>query len=335
MVNFFTCKASSRLDIFLGDTLCASRNQVAQLIKTHGVVVNGTRVHKAGLKLQEGDEVGVEEVVVLNEPHSAVVDFDIPVLYEDAHLLVLNKPPFVTVHPAPSVKEATVVDWLKAKGYALSTLSGEERHGIVHRLDKETSGALVVAKTNEAHVHLCAQLENKSMGRYYVALIDAPLKEACVVERPIARNPKNRLKMGIVEGGRWAKSAFCKLALGGDGKVELIGAKLFSGRTHQIRVHLESLSRHILGDTLYGFKSQKATIPRVMLHACALYLTHPITQEPMQWHAPLYEDFNQQLDRYFTREELHETGVFTSLARYFDAYDQWVSKGSASSRIHH
>ncbi|MBE0495935.1 MAG: RluA family pseudouridine synthase [Campylobacterales bacterium] len=331
MANSFTCNASWRLDLFLTTTLSASRNQVAHLIKTHGVLVNGTSVHKTGFKLQAGDVVEVREVEAPT-PEVVAVDFEIPILYEDDHLMVLNKPPLLTVHPAPSVKEATVVDWLRARGFSLSTLSGEERHGIVHRLDKETSGALVIAKTNEAHRALAAQLENKSMGRYYVALIDLPLKAPCVVDKPIARNPKNRLKMGIVEGGREAKSAFCKLALGNNGATELIGAKLFSGRTHQIRVHLESLSRHILGDTLYGFKSQKATIPRVMLHAYALYLEHPVTKAPMQWCAPLYEDFETQLHQYFTQEERDEALLFTDFTHRFDGVDEWVSKGTSSAR---
>jgi 23S rRNA pseudouridine1911/1915/1917 synthase len=330
LIKTFTCNAPNRLDLFLSPLLEASRSQTAQRIKLHGVEVNGALVFKSGLKLQAGDEVHVADV----EPaktEAYAVDFDIPVLYEDDAILVINKPPFLTIHPAPSVKEATVVDWLKYRGHSLSTLSGEERHGIVHRIDKETSGALVIAKTNQAHGALAAQLESKSMGRYYVALIDLPLKESCVVEKPIARNPKNRLKMAIVPGGKAAKSAFCKLAQVEAGGPELIGAKLFTGRTHQIRAHLESLSRHILGDTLYGFKSQKATIPRVMLHAYGLYLRHPITQAPMHWCAPLYEDFEAQLHTYFTREQLHEALSITSLAGKFDASDHWLSKGSITT----
>jgi 23S rRNA pseudouridine1911/1915/1917 synthase len=162
----------------------------------------------------------------------------------------------------------------------------------VHRIDKETSGALVIAKNNEAHVSLSAQLEDKSMGRYYLAIIDLPLKENVVVELPIGRSLKNRLKMDVVKDGRMAKSAFAKLVLSKDTKKELIAAKLFTGRTHQIRVHLQGLSRHILGDSLYGFKSQNGTIPRVMLHAYILYLKHPRTGQLLQINAPLWDDFN-------------------------------------------
>lgn len=113
---------------------------------------------------------------------------------------------------------------------------------------------MVVAKSNDAHVFLSQQLQDKSMGRYYLALIDLPLKDNIILEKPIARNPSNRLKMGIVENGKYAKSAFSKIALSQNEKYELIAAKLYTGRTHQIRVHLNSINRHILGDNLYGFK---------------------------------------------------------------------------------
>ncbi len=220
--------------------------------------------------------------------------------------MVINKPPFLTVHPAPSVKEATVVDWLKSKGISLSTINAKERHGIVHRIDKETSGALVIAKNNESHLFLSKQLEDKSMGRYYLAIIDSPLKDNLIVEKPIARNPKNRLKMGVVEGGRAAKSAFLKLLLSNDEKKELISAKLFTGRTHQIRVHLSSLSRHILGDYLYGFKSKRDKIKRVMLHAYIIYFIHPRTKKQMFFTASLFEDFEELALKNFKMENFYE-----------------------------
>ena len=224
-------------------------------------------------------------------------------LYEDEHFLVVNKPSGLVVHPAPSVKEPTLVDWLIHKGVSLSTISGEERHGIVHRIDKETTGALVVAKTNEAHEKLSLQLQEKSMGRYYLALIDCPLKEDTIVEKPIGRNPKNRLKMDVVPHGKSAKTAFVKLAQSEYG-VELIAAKLFTGRTHQIRVHLNSLGRHILGDDLYGFKSKRDKIPRVNLHAYLLYLLHPITGEKMEFVAPLFDDMRAYMEKYFDQESI-------------------------------
>ncbi len=219
--------------------------------------------------------------------------------------MVINKPAGVVVHPAPSVKGATVVDWLKERGISLSTMAGKERHGIVHRLDKDTTGALVIAKTDEVHRKLSLQLRDKSMGRYYLALIDYPLKESGIVERPIGRSRNNRLKMDIVPNGKEAKSAFYKL-IESDANVELIAVKLFTGRTHQIRVHLNSLGRHILGDVLYGFKSKQDTIKRVLLHAYKLYLIHPITDRKIEFIAPLFPDMKDYLYQRFDKGEIDE-----------------------------
>ncbi|MCH9813125.1 MAG: RluA family pseudouridine synthase, partial [Epsilonproteobacteria bacterium] len=173
-----------RLDICLQETLQSPRNQIEQFIKNHGVSVNKKLISKPGFKLK-GNETIEFELPKIEKRSPQKIDFDIDILYEDEDLLIINKPPHLVVHPAPSVKEPTLVDWLKYKGVSLSTLSGEERHGIVHRIDKETSGALVVAKNNDAHLALSKQLEDKSMGRYYLALIDLPLKEHIIVDRAI------------------------------------------------------------------------------------------------------------------------------------------------------
>lgn len=300
----FTCTKSGRLDVIMSEELELPRNQIEQLIKQVGVSVDGKIIHKSGFKLKGEESIDYNFIQAVKEKESYDVDFDIDILYEDGDILVINKPPFLTVHGAPSVKEATLVDWLIKRGISLSTISGDERHGIVHRIDKETSGALVVAKNNAAHVNLSAQLEDKSMGRYYLGLIDIPLKEDMIVDKPIARNPKNRLKMDVVQGGRESKSAFCKLSLSINEKMELITAKLFSGRTHQIRVHLKSLSRNIIGDSLYGFKSQNSKIPRVMLHAYILYLKHPRSGELLLVEAPLFEDFENLLQKHFKKDEI-------------------------------
>jgi len=312
----------------MSETLNLPRNQVEKLIKNVGVYIDDKLTHKCSVKLVEGNVVRYEFVEANESPSQYEINFDVPILYEDDDLLVINKPPFLTVHAAPSVKEATLVDWLKFKGINLSTISGEERHGIVHRIDKETSGALVIAKNNEAHVSLSAQLEDKSMGRYYLAIIDLPLKENVVVELPIGRSLKNRLKMDVVKDGRMAKSAFAKLVLSKDTKKELIAAKLFTGRTHQIRVHLQALSRHILGDSLYGFKSQNGTIPRVMLHAYILYLKHPRTGQLLQINAPLWDDFNTYLTHHFTKEEVNEKITLDSIVNGFGSHDRWVYKNT-------
>ncbi len=327
MMEFISQKAG-RLDAIMSDALNIPRNQIEKLIKQVGVEVDGTKIVKSSFKLLGGEKIVYHYREASEEKQAYKVDFDVPILYEDDHLLIVNKPPYLTVHGAPSVKEATLVDWLKSKDIKLSTLSGEQRHGIVHRIDKETSGALVIAKSNEAHSKLSKQLEDKSMGRYYLAIIEPPLKESMVVELPIARNPKERLKMAIMSNGRHAKSAFYKVALSKDHKKELIAIKLFTGRTHQIRVHLQALSRQILGDGLYGFKSQKDTIPRVMLHAYVLYLTHPLTQQTLYVCAPLMDDFQNVLEHYFIKEDYGEEIEPNNLIKRFSSFDQWLLKKS-------
>ncbi len=296
---------SGRVDKVLQQHLKTTRNRVEHFIKEGNIKVDGKVIKKCGYKLKGGEKIeyDIKEAISKKEYE---VDFDIEKLYEDEDILIINKPPFLTVHPAPSVKEATLVDWLKKENISLSTISGEERNGIVHRIDKQTSGALVIAKNNEAHLALSKQLEDKSMGRYYLAIINTPLKDNIIVEKAIARNRKNRLKMAAYDKGRAAKSAFLKLATSNDGKKELIAAKLFTGRTHQIRVHLSTLSRHILGDDLYGFKSKKDTIRRVMLHAYVLYLVHPKSEKKIYVKAPLLQDFTEILEKNFTMENLYE-----------------------------
>ncbi len=305
-----------RLDAFLSAELGVTRNQIVQLIKQDAVVVEGKKISKPGLKLK------IDQEVTITFPQAKVtpakeIDFDVEILYEDDDLLVINKPSGLTVHPAPSVKEATLVDWLKHKGIRLSTISGEERHGIVHRLDKGTSGVMVVAKSNEAHEALSAQLQDKSMGRFYLAVINPPLKDDMVmVDKPIGRSAQNRLKMAEVEGAKEAKTLFKHLALSKDEKNELIACKLFTGRTHQIRVHLETFSRHILGDHLYGIKNDK--LEQILLHAYVLYFIHPTTKERCQFSAPLSQAMQEYLEKYFEQEIINEQLPHTNFERHFD-----------------
>ncbi|WP_297961378.1 RluA family pseudouridine synthase, partial [uncultured Campylobacter sp.] len=159
-------QCSERLDVFLSSQLGISRNQISSLIKSAAVRVDGAVQTKPGYKLSAGELVHIDYPAPAPQQTSAErLDFDVEILYEDDDLLVVNKPAGLTVHPAASVKEPTLVDWLKSRGYLLSTLGGELRAGIVHRLDKLTSGALLVAKNNAAHAALSAQLSDKSMGR--------------------------------------------------------------------------------------------------------------------------------------------------------------------------
>lgn len=309
----FIVSGTNRLDKFLASKIDASRNQIEQLIKKEFVRVDGKIVSKTGLKLKENQNIDVHFPESELNPKKdenfvkeSLKDKNVQIIFEDNDILVINKPYNLTVHDAPSVKDATLVDWLKLNNISLSTLSGEERHGIVHRIDKGTSGVMVVAKTNQAHVGLSKQLEDKTMGRYYLAIIDMPLKDNIIIDKPIARNSNNRLKMSIEQNGRFAKSAFNKIALSDKENYELIAAKLFTGRTHQIRVHLSSINRHILGDNLYGFKGELNKINRFYLHAYYLYLTHPITNKQMSFKANLPNDMDEFLNINFKEENIND-----------------------------
>jgi len=306
-VKEYVCEKSERLDTFLATQIGQTRSQIAQLIKQDCVWVDKKKVIRPGVKLKVDQKIKVEFPEAKQEKALAV-DFDVEILYEDEDVLVINKPSGVTVHPAPSVKEATLVDWLKHKGIRLSTISGEERHGIVHRLDKGTSGTMVVAKNNDAHEFLSAQLQDKSMGRYYIAVITPPLKDDITsIESNIGRSANNRLKMACgLEHGKYAKTMFKQLALSEDEKVQLISCKLFTGRTHQIRVHLESINRHILGDHIYAQNPKVQKLERILLHAYIIYFIHPTTKEKLFFKAEFDTIMQENIDKKFKLENMNE-----------------------------
>lgn len=336
-----------RLDECVSRALGSSRNQAQELIKHHGVLLNGKHTQKCGIKLAQGSEVCISlpesstpESKALDSAWadsgvaglakaSLVIPSAIPkispeILYEDSELLIVNKPPHLVVHGAPSVKEPTLVDWLQARGTLLSSLGGAQRAGIVHRLDKQTSGAIAIAKTNHTHANLSQQLKERSMGRYYLALIDAPLKEPRIIACQLDRHPNNRLKMANVDsmrrigsGARFSKSTFLPLLC--TDSISLVAIKLHTGRTHQIRAHLESINRHILGDSLYGYKGEE--FARVMLHAYLLYLNHPATGEKLAFCASIFTDMLQCAHRIFGAKEFDEAIQQEAILRAFSRLD--------------
>ena len=305
-VKEYKCDKIERLDMFLSTQIGQTRSQIVNLIKLGCVFVNDKKVTRPGVKLK------LDQIIKVEFPHAKKekaleVDFDVEILYEDDDVLVINKPSGVTVHPAPSVKDATLVDWLKYKGIRLSTISGEERHGIVHRLDKGTSGTMVVAKNNEAHEFLSLQLQDKTMGRYYVAVLTPPLKDnITTIECNIGRSQHNRLKMASVESGKYAKTQFSTLLPSNDETTQLVACKLFTGRTHQIRVHLETINRHILGDHIYGIAPKQEKSERVLLHAYIIYFIHPTTKEKVSFVANFDEVMTNYIDKKFNSEQINE-----------------------------
>lgn len=318
----FLVDENSRLDVFLAKKLNQSRNQVALLIEKDCVQVNDKIQDKNSFKLKNGDIISIASLKPCDEIKPQFeVDFDIEVLYEDEDLLVLNKPSNLVVHGASSVKNATLVDWLIEKKYTLSNLGGEIRAGLVHRLDKDTSGAILIAKNNFTHQKLSEQLADKSMGRIYLALIDLPLKEdKIIVEKFLMRSPSNAIKKIAIDKenkfSKNAKSAFINVAK--TENLTLMAAKLFTGRTHQIRAHLASLNRHILGDSLYGYKGKYDC--RIMLHAYFLYFIHPKTKEQIFVKAPLMEDFKNIMFEQINLGENNEKISLEFLLEFFNSF---------------
>ncbi|MSN96497.1 RluA family pseudouridine synthase [Campylobacter sp. FMV-PI01] len=316
-------KSSKRLDQILSQELKISRNLATNLIKSGFVFLGDEAVIKPSFNAKNGDLIKIKTQIEQNLNFD--LNFDIKVVYEDDEILVLNKPPNLATHGAKSLKEASLVDWLLDKNYKLSNVDslgsdGIYRPGIVHRLDKGTSGAILVAKTDKSHINLKNQLLNRSMGRIYLTFLDLNLKQNLVVNRAIARNPKNRLKKIVSKDGRVAKTAFLKI----DDELNLVAAKLFTGRTHQIRVHLLSLNRHILGDFLYGFKSANDKITHVMLHAYILYFFHPLSGEKIFLKADLYDDFLNLIDNSKNKEKIYEKILPNTLYNDFNSVDKWL-----------
>lgn len=312
----FISDKNQRLDIFLASKLNSSRNQISKLIKSGAIKINDRLITKNSTKLEIGDKIILCIKKDIKTSSFLEPKFDVEILFEDDDILVINKPSGVVVHSAPSVKEPTLVDWLIKNNFMLSNLNGDIRPGVVHRLDKGTSGVMIVAKNNASHRFLASQLQDKSMGRIYLLLTNLGLKEDLIIDKPIGRNPKNRLKMDVIPNAREAKTAFKIL----DEESNFLAAKLFSGRTHQIRVHLKFINRFILGDELYGFKSDLQKINRIMLHSYLLYFIHPKTKKMMMIKAKLPDEFYKFIKKDLVDEKTNN--LFSS----FNDCAKWMCK---------
>ena len=285
-----------RLDVLVATHLDISRNQAATLIAEGHVLVAGRR-ERASYRARAGEQVTVE---VPPSPGREVHGEDIPldVVYEDDDVLVVDKAAGMVVHPAPGNWSGTLVNALKGRGASLSETGEEGREGIVHRLDKETSGLLLVAKTDRAHRGLGAALQARQITRRYAALSWGHLtEERITVEKPIARDPRDRKRMAVVSTGRPARTDLTLLAR--FDSADLLRAHLFTGRTHQIRVHLASIGHPVVGDDTYGGgggrKLMGLPLRRHFLHAAWLIFRHPVTGETIDLRSPLPEELHRAL----------------------------------------
>ena len=270
-----------RLDICAA-RVCTSRAQAARLIKEGRVTVNGAVQTKAGFELRAGDQVAVD-LPPVKETALVAQDIPIEILYEDEYLAVVNKPAGLVVHPGAGNPDGTLVNALMARLSSLSGIGGELRPGIVHRLDKDTSGLILIAKNDETHQALSAQLAGREMEKHYHAVVEGRMREdSGRIEAPIGRSAKDRKKMAIRPDGRYALTEW-KVLQRDFRHGTLLDVHILTGRTHQIRVHMASIRHPVMGDPIYGHPNNA---PRLMLHAYSLQFTHPGTGERMTLTAP-------------------------------------------------
>lgn len=273
-----------------------SRNYVQKAIKQGQIIVNGN-LKKPSYKVKNGEIISIE---VPDKPPVIEVlpeNIQLDILYEDKDIIVVNKPPFMIVHPVYNKVNGTLVNALLYHCKDLQGIGGEIRPGIVHRLDKNTSGAIVIAKNDLAHQSLSKQFKERKTKKNYIALVKGILKKkAGEINAPIARHPNIRIKMAVVPGGKESITAY-KVIKEFKNISSLVWIRLKTGRTHQIRVHFKYIGHPLLGDEVYGNPSgdYKYDISRQMLHAIKLGLYHPRTNEWMEFVAPIPQDFKSAI----------------------------------------
>lgn len=282
-----------RLDLYLVQEMeCYSRSFFQNLIKEGSVTINGKPI-KPNYKVSSGDEVEIR-LPVPTEMTLEPENIELDIVYQDDDIVVVNKPQGMVVHPAPGNYTGTLVNALLYHVKTLSGINEDTRPGIVHRIDKDTSGLLVVAKNDRSHVELAKQLkEKKVLRQYYALVINNINSDNGTVDAPIGRHPVNRKKMAVVSSGRNAVTHYKVIER--FGQYTLIEAQLETGRTHQIRVHMAHIGHPVVGDPVYGPAKQKFTLNGQTLHARRLGLVHPSTGQYMEFQAPIPEYFEKLL----------------------------------------
>ena len=287
--------AGVRLDAFLSADGALTRSQAARLIAEGRVRVNGKPAAKSA-RLSGGETVTVD-VPQLRETALPPQDIPLDVVYEDDDVIVVNKPTGLVVHPAPGHPDGTLVNALLHHcGDSLSGIGGEKRPGIGHRIDRDTSGLIIAAKNDTAHLALSAQLKDHSLSRTYECLVTGNMKQdSGTVDAPIGRSSADRKKMAVVPTGRRAVTHWEVVARYPG--VTHLRCRLETGRTHQIRVHMAYIGHPILGDTVYGAKKPVPGLTGQCLHAAGLRFVHPRTGEPVELHCPLPPEFTAMLQK--------------------------------------
>jgi 23S rRNA pseudouridine1911/1915/1917 synthase len=301
MQNEFIAKSNDknkRLDLFINEKLPqVTRSQIKNLIKENLVLVNNKTPFKAGQKLSENDEIIVKEKEV--KPLKAVPEnLPIDIIYQDEHLAVINKAQGMVVHPAVGNHNKTLVNALLYHFNKLSDVNNQIRPGIVHRLDKDTSGLLVIAKTNQAHSNLAEQIKVKSAKRVYRAILSGVVKEdSGVINKNLDRSKKDRKKIAVTTPNK-GKTAITEFkVIKRFNNTTYVEFNLKTGRTHQIRVHAKHIGHPVLGDKTYGHNHKKIKLNGQLLHAYSLTFVHPETNKQMSFKAPLPTYFENMLKK--------------------------------------
>lgn len=296
-----------RIDCFLSNLpeIDFSRSYLQKLIKNEDIIVNENKI-KQNYKVKTDDIINIH----IPEPTKLVLepqDIPINIVYEDKSIVVINKTPGLVVHPGPGNWDKTLVNALLYHIKDLSHVGGVERPGIVHRLDKDTSGLMIIAKNDISHRKLIDIFANREIHKEYTTIIcGKPKQNHFIIEKPISRHPKYRHKMTIIDNGKEAKTEvflkkMWKIHMG---VFSLLKIKLHTGRTHQIRVHLSSESLPIVGDPIYSKKWQKYKVPYLMLAATKLAFKHPETNEDLEFNIELPEHMNKFVDKLTKLENL-------------------------------
>ena len=292
---------NKRIDAFLANKNPEqSRVAIQRLIENQKILVNGKKI-KPSYKIQENDEIAMEEIEPVEVALKAQ-EIPLDIIYEDKDIIVVNKPKGMVVHPGNGNPDGTLVNAIMAICKdSLSGIGGEIRPGIVHRLDKDTSGIIIVAKNDKAHINLSEQIKDHKVKKTYIALVKGIVKEnTATINMPIGRSEKDRIKMAVTKKGKEAITHF-KVLKRYD-KYTLLQVNIETGRTHQIRVHLSQIGYPIVGDEVYSKGKNEWNIKGQCLHAKSLEFVHPTTGEKMYLEAPLPEYFEKILEELKNRE---------------------------------
>ena len=292
---------NKRIDAFLANKNPEqSRVAIQRLIENEKVLVNGKKI-KPSYRIQENDEIAMEEIEPVEVALKAQ-EIPLDIIYEDKDIIVVNKPKGMVVHPGNGNPDGTLVNAIMAICKdSLSGIGGEIRPGIVHRLDKDTSGIIIVAKNDKAHINLSEQIKDHKVKKTYIALVKGIVKEnIATINMPIGRSEKDRIKMAVTKKGKEAITHF-KVLKRYD-KYTLLQVNIETGRTHQIRVHLSQIGYPIVGDEVYSKGKNEWNIKGQCLHAKSLEFVHPTTGEKMYLEAPLPEYFEKILEELKNRE---------------------------------